>query len=893
MRPVTVRTADLKNIIINLGFVGENEHRQIRFDAKKDFDEYPNASASLTVVPPEGESYPAIIERDGDYVLWTITDSDVIGKGDGEIQLAFTEGEVVKRTCIGRTKTDRSLVPTGSIPSGIDDFITRAGTLLEQVEETFPAGGTTGQVLAKKSDTDYDTEWVDQGGGTEDYDELENRPQIGGVTLTGNKTLHDLGAASEGDVDAKYTKPAGGIPASDIADGVIPDPEDLIDDTAGEGDTDKVWSADKSHALLTEITNAEGNVSDIKSVLGLDGTVVDYGTDFPLEITAEIGSVANLTFDTAQSFFVTNKNLIGSANESFTNWKKVSLPFRLPAGTYTLSALVTTTDTDKTYSNFVLLDGSTGVATYYLERDVRKAKTFTTSVPFDSIVFYASDDQTHGQGDTATWSDILLEKNGSATSFEAPNGYAESVGDSNTITIENAKTFIYTDDFSDVTGYGVSGATPVIPPMQQAIQKHDGFFADNNFEGNQGDKYNAFQSPYALSDMVDEAYIASNGSLLTGSSYSVFMVSPLVPVQKSGMYGIKVSKESNNVGNLINSVNGFCFYGQDGTTAISRTAEDLTSLGNDIYTLNVPEGTAFVRFTIYKVADYTQDRTLAQFNQWILLPDANSSINDGFFVLSTPKETGYADKIIRSDKSYVKLCSTELHEKKILVFGDSIWGNDRTDGVADFLKKYCGATIYNCAIGGTWICGDRSDYSGGAAWRAFDGVNLINAKLTDTWTDQDTYKDSVTSYAPEVLTLLKTVDMTKIDILILSYGTNDFANNKTSASIKSAYETVISAILTAYPRIRILICTPAWRMFNGTDDGDTYENGNNETIRDVGDAIVEMAKANHVAVQNMFEELPWRALTKAYYLDSDEVHPNTEGNKVYAHVVHGKLRSMF
>ena len=32
MRSVTVRTADLKNIIINLGFVCENEHRQIRFD---------------------------------------------------------------------------------------------------------------------------------------------------------------------------------------------------------------------------------------------------------------------------------------------------------------------------------------------------------------------------------------------------------------------------------------------------------------------------------------------------------------------------------------------------------------------------------------------------------------------------------------------------------------------------------------------------------------------------------------------------------------------------------------------------------------------------------------------------------------------------------------------
>ena len=33
------------------------------------------------------------------------------------------------------------------------------------------------------------------GGGTTDYTDLENKPQIGGITLTGNKSLGDLGAA--------------------------------------------------------------------------------------------------------------------------------------------------------------------------------------------------------------------------------------------------------------------------------------------------------------------------------------------------------------------------------------------------------------------------------------------------------------------------------------------------------------------------------------------------------------------------------------------------------------------------------------------------------------------------------------------------------------------------
>lgn len=44
--------------------------------------------------------------------------------------------------------------------------------------------------------------------GTSDYTDLTNKPQINSVTLTGNKSLSDIGA---------YAKPAGGIPDTDIA----------------------------------------------------------------------------------------------------------------------------------------------------------------------------------------------------------------------------------------------------------------------------------------------------------------------------------------------------------------------------------------------------------------------------------------------------------------------------------------------------------------------------------------------------------------------------------------------------------------------------------------------------------------------------------------------------
>ena len=65
----------------------------------------------------------------------------------------------------------------------------------DQPNGTVPSGGTTGQVLKKASNTDYDTEWANEsgGGGTSDYTQLSNKPQINGNTLTGNQTGAQLG----------------------------------------------------------------------------------------------------------------------------------------------------------------------------------------------------------------------------------------------------------------------------------------------------------------------------------------------------------------------------------------------------------------------------------------------------------------------------------------------------------------------------------------------------------------------------------------------------------------------------------------------------------------------------------------------------------------------------
>lgn len=123
------------------------------------------------------------------YVLW---DSEGTWKSSGSwiTSKTVSAGDLVR---IGV----RAYPEDTSITADPDVF-GAAITIQNNIHAGMPTGGTTGQVLKKKSGTDYDTEWANEsGGGSSDYTDLTNKPQIAGTTLSGNKSLHDLGIEPE------------------------------------------------------------------------------------------------------------------------------------------------------------------------------------------------------------------------------------------------------------------------------------------------------------------------------------------------------------------------------------------------------------------------------------------------------------------------------------------------------------------------------------------------------------------------------------------------------------------------------------------------------------------------------------------------------------------------
>ena len=121
------------------------------------------------------------------------------------------------------------------------------------------------------------------------------------------------------------------------------------------------------------------------------------------------------------------KNLFDGGDLSFTASHRHTFPTPLQTGTYTISAIVTSSDTDNTTSN-IIMRGEGGAILFYVDfaRNSHNSKTITLSEPCHSMSVLASNTVTNSDGDTATWKDIMIERGSIATDYEPYVGNAPS-----------------------------------------------------------------------------------------------------------------------------------------------------------------------------------------------------------------------------------------------------------------------------------------------------------------------------------------------------------------------------------------------------------------------------------------------------------------------------------
>lgn len=155
---------------------------------------------------------------------------------------------------------------------------------------------------------------------------------------------------------------------------------------------------------------------------------------------------------------------------------------------------------------------------------------------------------------------------------------------------------------------------------------------------------------------------------------------------------------------------------------------------------------------------------------------------------------------------------------QIVFLGDSLFAeNGATGYVAESLGQALGKTVINGCMGGS-----------SASWgdREYDYMSLYSLTKSIVSGNFDQQKSThidtpATEYFGEVIEKLSRVDFSKVDILVLKYGLNDYhmgramegGSSKDPYSFLGALEYSVETLQTWYPDMRIVLVTPCFAWY--------------------------------------------------------------------------------
>ncbi len=107
-----MKIEDAKYHRLLIGKSGENEYRSFCFDISKWLKKYPDGIVSAVFKRPDGVTYPVAVSVMGEVVTWTVTSTELVACGRGELELSIHSQNVIGKSASIITVSEGSLEPT-------------------------------------------------------------------------------------------------------------------------------------------------------------------------------------------------------------------------------------------------------------------------------------------------------------------------------------------------------------------------------------------------------------------------------------------------------------------------------------------------------------------------------------------------------------------------------------------------------------------------------------------------------------------------------------------------------------------------------------------------------------------------------------------------------------
>ena len=369
-------------------------------------------------------------------------------------------------------------------------------------------------------------------------------------------------------------------------------------------------------------------------------------------------------------------------------------------------------------------------------------------------------------------------------------------------------------------------------------------------------------------------------------------------------------------------------YGVFKANSIYRATNPIFVKAGTTLKYNLQHGTAAPIIAFYENSNTSKDSYNAE-KSVIGIAGVTEGIytapSDGYvrFVELVSHTDGYVwfeDAIFDYVDNGIRQCiDSNALKMNILCLGDSILGNDGQ--IVEYVAEFTGANVINGAFGGTSVSPRASTTD---KYYPLDGENLITALTTPDFESQNEVKSKHTATVQSRIEMLETLDMSSIDLIILGWGTNDYTQGKTIEDISQSLSLCIDMLQTKYPAIRILVLTNTWRFWSIDDEAGNkvYKDSdsmiyNVSTGKEIAEGIEETCKNKRISVLNSYQNMPVSLANAPTYFDSvatatgdddsqsgveipigsgkyySGVHFNKTGNEMYAHIIAGKIRSMY